>query len=77
MDRLADFVVEALSGGEAPRQVVAGWMESEPRARVADVLRSVKPRMAAETFQTLLLQAPFASDVWQLPVGDATLAKAY
>lgn len=77
MDRLADFVVEALSGGEAPRQVVAGWMESEPRTRVADVLRSVKPRVSAETFQTLLLQAPFASAVWQLPEGDAALAKAY
>lgn len=76
-ERLTDFVVEGGSGGENRGQVVTGWMGGEPRPRVAEVLRWVKPRVSAEDFQMLLLQAPFASDIWQLLVGDAALAKAY
>ena len=76
-ERLTDFVVEGVSGGENRGQVVIGWMEGEPRPRVAEVLRWVKLRVSAEDFQMLLLQAPFASAVWQLLEGDAALAKAY
>lgn len=76
-ERLTDFVVEGVSGGENRGQVMTGWMGGEPRPRVAEVLRWVKLRVSAEDFQMLLLQAPFASAVWQLLVGDAVLAKAY
>lgn len=76
-ERLAEFVAEAVSGGDDRSQVVVGWMAGEPRARVADVLRLVKTWVTAETFLVLLLQAPFASEVWQLSAGDDALAKAY
>lgn len=76
-ERLAEFVAEAVSGGESRGQVVAGWMAGEPRTRVANILRLVKTRVTAETFQALLLQAPFASDIWQLLVGKDALTKAY
>ena len=77
LERLAEFVAEATSGRENRGQVVTGWMEGEPRARVADVLRLVQPRVTAETFQALLLQAPFVSDIWQLLAMNDALAKAY
>lgn len=77
LERLAEFVAEATSGRENRGQVVTGWMKGEPRARVADVLRLVQPRVTAETFQALLLQAPFVSDIWQLLAGNDALTKAY
>ena len=77
LERLAEFVVAAVSGKAVCRQVVTGWMKGAPRTRVADVLRLVQPRVTAETFQALLLQAPFASEVWQLSAGNDALAKAY
>lgn len=64
-------------GGETRHQLVSGWMEREARARVAAVLQSVKPRISAEAFKSVLLQAPFSSEVGQLSAGDAALAKAY
>lgn len=76
-EQLTDLVAEAVSGGETRHQLAFGWMEGEPRARVALVLQSVKPRISAEAFKSLLLQAPFVSEIWQLSVGDAALAKAY
>lgn len=77
LERLTDMVAESVSGGEDQSQVVSGWMKREPRVRVAAVLQSVKPRVSAEAFKTLLLQAPFVSEVWQLLAGDAALIKAY
>ena len=76
-ERLAKFVTEAVSGGENRGQVVVGWMAGEPLARVADVLRLVKTRVTTENFLALLLQAPFASEVWRLSAGDEALVKAY
>ena len=77
LERLAEFVVAAVLGKAVCCQVVTGWMNREPRARVADVLRLVQPWVTAETFQALLLQAPFASDIWQLLAGNNAFTKAY
>lgn len=77
LERLAEFVVAAVPGKAVCCQVVTGWMKGEPRARVADVLRLVLQRVTAETFQALLLQAPFVSDIWQLLAVNDALAKAY
>lgn len=77
LERLAEFVAEAVSGGENRSQLVTAWMNREPRARAVDVLRLLKSRVTPEVFRSLLLQAPFASEVWQLSAEDDALAKAY
>lgn len=77
LDRLAEFVVAAVPGKAVCCQVVTGWMNREPRARVADALRLVQQRVTAKTFQALLLRAPFVSDIWQLLAVNDALAKAY
>ena len=77
LERLAEFVVAAVPEKAVCCQVVTGWMNREPWARVADVLRLVQQRVTAKTFQALLLQAPFVSDIWQLLAVNDALAKAY
>ena len=76
-ERLTNLVEKAASGGETRHHLVSGWMEREPRARVATVLQSVKSRVSTEAFKTLLLQAPFAAEIWRLMEGDAALTKMY
>ena len=77
LERLTGLVAESVSGGKTRHRLVAGWMEWEPRAHVAAVLQSLKSRVPKETFTTLLLQAPFVSDIWRLMEGDAALTKTY